>query len=49
MDEAEVAVQETLRVYSPKLRRYVDVELRPTDAPRELYESVGCSNGDYGG
>jgi hypothetical protein len=39
---------ERISVYSKKLGRAIEVELRPQNLAKELFECVGISNADYG-
>lgn len=37
-----------IRVFSKKLGKVLKVKVNPDNLPKELYETVGMSNADYG-
>lgn len=38
----------TVKVYSKKLGRELEAKVTPNNLSKELYETIGMSNGDYG-
>lgn len=49
MKERQNKKLKKIKIYSDKAKKFIEMEIIPANAPKELYECVACSNSNYGG